>query len=93
MGWRPRPNDRFYRFIVRTGLALRWLFRIRVMITGSEHLPPPGPLNGPSRRVVPGAGAVVAITHFGYLDFAFAELLLWQHSRAQMRCRAGGGGL
>lgn len=85
MGWRPRPNDRFYRFIVRTGLALRWLFRIRVIITGREHLPPPGPLTGPSRRAVPGAGAVVAITHFGYLDFAFAELLLWQHGRAQMR--------
>lgn len=85
MGWRPRPNDRFYRFIVRTGLALRWLFRIRVIITGRDHLPPPGPLNGPSRRAVPGAGAVVAITHFGYLDFAFAELLLWQHSRTQMR--------
>ena len=35
--------------------------------------------------MVPGRGAVVAITHFGYLDFAFAELLLWRHARAQMR--------
>ena len=35
--------------------------------------------------MVPGTGAVVAITHFGYLDFAFAELLLWWHARAQMR--------
>ena len=35
--------------------------------------------------MVPGQGAVVAITHFGYLDFAFAELLLWWHNRAQMR--------
>ena len=35
--------------------------------------------------MVPGTGAVVAITHFGYLDFAFAELLLWRHARAQMR--------
>ena len=85
MAWRPQPNDRFYRFIVRTGLALRWLFRIRVIITGREHLPPSGRLDGPSRQAVPGAGAVVAITHFGYLDFAFAELLLWRHSRAQMR--------
>jgi hypothetical protein len=30
---RPKPNDRFYRLIVRTGLALRRLFRIRVLIT------------------------------------------------------------
>jgi hypothetical protein len=29
---RPKPNDRFYRLIVRTGLALRRLFRIRVLI-------------------------------------------------------------
>ena len=107
MRWRPEPSDRFYRFIVRTGLVLRWLFRIRVLITGREHLPQSGPhsdsrrtaarndsrgafspgaaARGPSRPVVPGQGAVVAITHFGYLDFAFAEMLLWWHNRAQLR--------
>lgn len=95
MSWRPAPSDRFYRAIVRTGQALRWLFRIRVIVTGAEHLPAAapdnagdGPDNGPrgaSRRPTPGAGAVVAISHFGYLDFAFAELLLWRHNRAQMR--------
>jgi len=91
--WRPEPSDRFYRFIVRTGLALRWLFQIRVLVTGREHLPATGPAHdlpraprqGPSRRVVPGQGAVIAVTHFGYLDFAFAEMLLWWHNRAQMR--------
>lgn len=89
MPWRPRPSDRFYRLVVRAALALRWLFRVRVIVTGQEHLParePGGGVpRGPSRRVVPGRGAVVAVTHFGYLDFAFAELLLWSHSRAQMR--------
>jgi 1-acyl-sn-glycerol-3-phosphate acyltransferase len=85
MAWRPKPNDRFYRFIVHTGLALRRLFRIRVIITGQAHLPQPEPRHGASRRVTPGAGAVIAITHFGYLDFAFAEMLLWWSSRAQMR--------
>lgn len=109
MPWRPRPSDRFYRFIVRTGLALRWLFRVRVIVTGLEHLPPPEPPSAPdsapssnaphgpsrgssggssrgsSRPVIPGRGAVFAITHFGYLDFAFAELLLWRHSKAQLR--------
>ncbi|NUU32354.1 lysophospholipid acyltransferase family protein [Arthrobacter sp. C9C5] len=92
MSWRPAPSDRFYRVIVRTGQALRWLFRIRVVVTGREHLPPALPDNardgapqGASRHPAPGTGAVVAITHFGYLDFAFAELLLWQHNGAQMR--------
>lgn len=91
--WRPQPNDRFYRVIVRTGQVLRWLFQIRVVVTGRENLPPAQPENqqpenqllGSSRRAVPGTGAVVAITHFGYLDFAFAELLLWRHNKAQMR--------
>ena len=92
--WRPLPSDRFLRIIVRSGLGLRWLFRIRVLVTGREHLPQPGPPNAstrgastrlPSRPVVPGQGAVVAITHFGYLDFAFAEMLLWWHNRAQLR--------
>ena len=89
MAWRPRPSDRFYRGIVRTGLALRRLFRIRVIVTGQEHLPSPDPREatpgGSSRRAIPGRGAVVAITHFGYLDFAFAELLLWSHNKAQLR--------
>lgn len=99
MAWRPRPSDRFYRVIVRTGLALRRLFRIRVIVTGQEHLPETGSetrgqpsskatSDAPhrsSRHAVPGTGAVVAITHFGYLDFAFAELLLWRHARVQMR--------
>jgi len=83
--WQPRPNDRFYRFMVRIGLALRALFRVRVIITGQEHLPARAPLHGASRRVTPGEGAVVAITHFGYLDFAFAALVLWDRARAQLR--------
>ncbi len=85
MPWRPAPNDRFYRMIVRTGLFLRGAFRIRVISTGTGHLPPAGPRSGVSRAVVPGTGAVFAVTHFGYLDFAVAELLLWKQARAQLR--------
>lgn len=85
MPWRPAPNDRFYRLIVRTGLFLRGAFRIRVISTGTGHLPPAGPRSGVSRAVVPGNGAVFAVTHFGYLDFAVAELLLWKQARAQLR--------
>ena len=83
--WRPAPNDRFYRSIVRTGQALRWLFQIRIIVTGQEHLPAPEHRGTASRIPVPGSGAVVAITHFGYLDFAAAELLLWARNKAQMR--------
>ena len=79
MPWHPPPNDRFYGVIVRTGQALRRLFRIRVIVTGQQHLPEP------ALRDRRNSGAVVAITHFGYLDFAFAELLLWSHSQVRMR--------
>jgi 1-acyl-sn-glycerol-3-phosphate acyltransferase len=89
--WRPGPSDGFYRALVRTGQALLALFRVRVIVTGREHLPagpaatcPEGP-SPASRQPAPGTGAVIAITHFGYLDFAFAELLLWRHNRAQLR--------
>ncbi|RAM36683.1 lysophospholipid acyltransferase family protein [Arthrobacter globiformis] len=73
MPWTPAASNRFYRLLVRAGLFLRWLFRIRLMVTGQEHLP-----DGK-------AGAVVAITHFGYLDFAAAELVFWAHNRGQLR--------
>ncbi|MBT2548543.1 1-acyl-sn-glycerol-3-phosphate acyltransferase [Arthrobacter sp. ISL-65] len=73
MSWTPAASDRFYRLLVRAGLFLRWLFRIRLIVTGQENLP-----DGK-------AGAVVAITHFGYLDFAAAELVFWAHNRGQLR--------
>ncbi|WP_432245857.1 lysophospholipid acyltransferase family protein [Arthrobacter sp. G.S.26] len=85
MPWRPAPSDRFYRLVVRTGLALRAAFRVRIITTGQENLPAPAPRLRASRPVRPGTGAVFAVTHFGYLDFAVAELLLWKHARAQLR--------
>lgn len=85
MPWRPPTNDRFYRLIVRTGQFLRWALRLDIHATGLEHLPEKEPTRGASREVVPGKGAVFAVTHFGYLDFAVLELLLWPHTRAQLR--------
>ncbi|WP_426998744.1 hypothetical protein [Pseudarthrobacter sp. N5] len=70
MTWRPQPNDRFYRIIVRSGLLLRWLFQMPVIVSGDEYLAAPGYRHGASRQVAPGQGAIIAITHFGYLDFA-----------------------
>lgn len=85
MPWRPPSNDRFYRLIVRTGLFLRWALRLDIQATGLEHLPAKGQFSGPSRTVSAGNGAVFAVTHFGYIDFAVLELLLWRHARAQLR--------
>ncbi|VXC63785.1 1-acyl-sn-glycerol-3-phosphate acyltransferase [Arthrobacter sp. 9AX] len=85
MPWRPRPSDRFYRLLVRLGLFLRWAFQIRILATGLEHLPAPGPRHGVAREARAGSGAVFAITHFGYVDFAPIELILWKHARAQLR--------
>lgn len=85
MGWKPRQSERMYRFVVYAGKSAFAALRLRIRISGTENLPAPDRLQGGSRRVVPGRGAVVAITHFGYLDFAFAELALWNHARIQAR--------
>lgn len=85
MPWRPASNDAFYRLLVRIGLLLRRSFQIRLITSGEEHLPSAEQQESASRAAVPGSGAVFAITHFGYLDFAAVELLLWKHSRAQLR--------
>lgn len=85
MGWKPRQSDRMYRFVVYAGKTAFAALRLPIIVSGGENLPSPDPLRGRSRRAVPGRGAVVAITHFGYLDFAFAELVLWNHARIQAR--------
>ncbi|MDN3904678.1 lysophospholipid acyltransferase family protein [Arthrobacter sp. YD2] len=79
------PNKYVYRGIVFTGLAARGLFRVPVIPSGLENLPTGEQIRGLDRKVVPGKGAVVAITHFGYLDFAFAELLIWRKLKVHMR--------
>jgi len=85
MPWTPAASDRFYRLLVRTVLFLRWLFGIRLLVTGQDNLPDGSAGNRTARTVSPGSGAVVAITHFGYLDFAAAELVFWAHNRGQLR--------
>ncbi|MBT1002611.1 1-acyl-sn-glycerol-3-phosphate acyltransferase [Paenarthrobacter sp. DKR-5] len=85
MAWRPPQNNTFYRCLIRTGMILRGLFRIAILSSGEEHLPAPDPTDGRQRVPVPGRGAVVAITHFGYLDFAVTELVFWRCLRAHLR--------
>lgn len=85
MGWKPRQSDHMYRGVVYAGKRVFAALRLPITVTGTENLPTSDPLNGRSRKAVPGSGAVVAVTHFGYLDFAFAELVLWNHARIQAR--------
>lgn len=79
------PNKYVYRGIVLTGVLARALFRVPVIPSGLENLPADEDIRGLDRRVVPGKGAVVAITHFGYLDFVFAEYLMWRKLKVHMR--------
>ena len=78
------PSDRFYRLVVRTGILARWLLRLRVEITGVENLPEEETRHG-YRVVAPGTGAVVAMNHFGLVDFVFAELAVFKGNRAHIR--------
>ena len=80
-----RPNKYVYRTIVLAGVAAIKLFRIRVVASGLENLPADEEIRGLDREVAPGRGAVVAITHFGYLDFVFAEYLIWKQLKVHMR--------
>lgn len=85
MAWQPRQSSSFYRLVVYSGLLLRSLFQIRMLVTGTEHLPAPEPMKSGARDPRPGTGAVVVLTHFGYLDFAFVEMMLWKHMKVQLR--------
>ena len=77
-----RPSKHAYRAIVLAGLAAVKLFRVRLLASGEEDLPRDQVVHGLTREVVPGRGAVVAVTHFGYLDFVFAQLVVWRRMRA-----------
>ncbi len=65
-------RDRVYRLIVALGGAFFRLLSLRRTVIGSEHVP----LSG---------GAVLAISHFSYLDFALAEWAIWRDRRRYTR--------
>lgn len=80
-----RPNRFAYRAIVFAGVAALTALRVDMQVTGAENLPRDEDVRGLHRRIVPGRGRVVAITHFGYADFVFAELAVWREVRAHIR--------
>ncbi len=59
--------ERVYRLALRIGAALFRALRLRRDVHGAENLPASGP-------------AVLAITHFGYLDFALVQHEVWSRT-------------
>lgn len=66
------PVPTVYRVMIALGQVLFGALRLRPAPVGLEHIPASG-------------GAVLAITHFGYLDFALAQWVLWRRDRRWIR--------
>ncbi|SDN05686.1 1-acyl-sn-glycerol-3-phosphate acyltransferases [Cryobacterium flavum] len=71
-------REPIYQAAIGAGRALFGLLRVRRTVTGLEQLPASG-------------GAVLAVTHFGYLDFALVEWVTWLHNRRHIRFMAKKG--
>ena len=54
------------------------LLRLKPIVSGAEHIPRTG-------------GAVLAVTHFGYMDFALLEWIVWLNTRRRVRFLATKG--
>ena len=67
-----------YTAAIGIGRALFAQLRLKPSVTGLRNLPDT-------------AGAVLAITHFGYLDFALVEWMLWHRNRRRIRFLAKKG--
>ena len=72
-----RWRDPVYRLIVAVGSGYFRLLGLRRTVIGTEHVPTNG-------------GAVLAISHFSYLDFALAEWAIWRHRKRYTRFMATG---
>ena len=70
-----RRHEPVYTAAIIAGRALFGFWRIKRSITGAQHIPDTG-------------GAVIAMTHFGYLDFALVEWAAWLQGRRRIRFMA-----
>jgi 1-acyl-sn-glycerol-3-phosphate acyltransferase len=68
-------GEPIYSTAVSLGLGLFRVLRVRRRVTGLENIPATG-------------GAVIAMTHFGYLEFALVEWVTWLHNRRHIRFMA-----
>lgn len=67
-----------YTTAIAAGRLLFGGLRLKPVVTGAQYLPATG-------------GAVLAITHFGYLDFALTEWMVWHRNRRRIRFLAKKG--
>lgn len=70
-----RPSEPIYSTAIVAGRALFGGLRLRRSVTGAENIPDSG-------------GAVIAMTHFGYLEFALVEWATWLHNKRRIRFMA-----
>lgn len=75
---RTRTREPLYSTAITAGRTVFGLFRLRPRVTGLSNLPDAG-------------GAVLAITHFGYADFALVEWMMWRKNRRHIRFMAKKG--
>ncbi|MBF0672607.1 MAG: 1-acyl-sn-glycerol-3-phosphate acyltransferase [Salinibacterium sp.] len=68
-------REPIYTTAITAGRALFSALRLKPLVTGAQNLPDTG-------------GAVIAMTHFGYLDFALVEWATWRHNRRRIRFMA-----
>ncbi|EAR24162.1 putative 1-acylglycerol-3-phosphate O-acyltransferase [marine actinobacterium PHSC20C1] len=68
-------NEPIYTAAIGAGRAMFGALRVRRSVIGAHNLPDSG-------------GAVIAMTHFGYLEFALVEWATWLHNRRRIRFMA-----
>ena len=68
-------NEPIYTGAIIAGRAMFGALRIKKTVIGAEKLPDEG-------------GAVIAMTHFGYMEFALVEWVMWLHNRRRIRFMA-----
>lgn len=71
-------NEPIYTGAIGVGRLLFGMLGVKLRVAGRQHLP----LDG---------GAVIAITHFGYLEFAIVEWMTWLANRRRIRFMAKKG--
>lgn len=68
-------SEPVYTAAIGAGRALFRSWRLRPVVSGASNIPDTG-------------GAVIAMTHFGYLEFALVEWVTWLHNRRRIRFMA-----
>lgn len=71
-------NEPIYTGAITVGRLLFGVLGVKLRVAGRDHLPLEG-------------GAVIAITHFGYLEFAIVEWVTWLANKRRIRFMAKKG--